>query len=258
MTVATNSARFGRVRRTSQTLPCPHLCCVTEGYLQDLSSLAGYGEGILLDYGRMGRAFFADDPGLVRTLTDAGICCALFACSYPFSSCGLCVSVMQVAGWQQKQEWALRWANAPPKEKGEFEERVRQVEVAMSDWRPPPHERVPQVEVAMSDRQPPQVESLRPLSESQPAGEIFCIDLNTDLFYSFIHAAHSFIHSFIPSFIHSCSPFTSFIHSFLHATGGKTSREASSRKPNRLSTLSSAMHSASIQRDQPLRQLQHE
>jgi hypothetical protein len=153
MILATNIARFGRVRRTSQTLPCPHLCCVTEGYLQDHSSLAGYGEGILLDYARMGRAFFADDPGLVRTLTDAGICCALFACSYPFSSCGLCVSVMQVAGWQQKQEWALRWANAPPAEKVAFEERVRQVEAAMSDW--PPR----------------QAESLQPLSESQPAGE---------------------------------------------------------------------------------------
>ena len=89
MTVATNSARFGRVRRTSQTLPCPHLCCVTEGGLQDLGSLAGYGAA------RMGRAFSVDDPGLVRRFTDAGICCALFACSYPFSSCGLCVSVMQ-------------------------------------------------------------------------------------------------------------------------------------------------------------------
>jgi hypothetical protein len=151
----------------------------------------------------MGRAFFADDPGLIRTLTDAGICCALFACSYPFSSCGLCVSVMQVAGWQQKREWALRWANASPQEKAEFEERVRLVEVALSDWQPP-QERVRQVEVAMSDWQPPQVESLQPLSESQPAGEIFCIDLNTDLF---IHSCCPFIHSFI----HSCSPFTSFM-----------------------------------------------
>ena len=174
--LATNIARFGRVRRTSQTLPCPHLCCVTEGGLQDLSSLAGYG-----DAARMGRAFLAHDPGLVRTYTDAGICCALFACSYPFSSCGLCVSVMQVAGWQQKQECALRWANAPPKEKGEFEERVRQVEVAMSDWRPPPHERVPQVEVAMSDQQPPQLESLRLLSESQPEAQPQDGDWNDEL-----------------------------------------------------------------------------
>ena len=137
MTVATNSARFGRVRRTSQTLPSPHLCCVTEGGLQDLGSLAGYG-----DAARMGRAFSVDDPGLVRRLTDAGICCALFACSYPFSSCGVCVSVMQDASWQQNQDWALMWANASPQEKAAFEERVRLVEVAMSDRQPPPHERV--------------------------------------------------------------------------------------------------------------------
>ena len=188
MILATNSARFGRVRRTSQTLPSPHLCCVTEGGLQDLGSLAGY------DYAKLGRAYFVDDPGLVRTLTDAGICCALFACSYPFSSCGLCVSVMQVAGGQQKQEWALRWANAPPKEKAEFEERVRQVEAALSDW------------------QPPQVESLQPLSESQPAGETFCIDLNTDLFF---HSCCPFIHSFIHSFLLPILSFMLLILSFM-------------------------------------------
>ena len=90
MILATNIARFGRVHRTSQTLRCLHLCCVTGGYLQDLSSLAGLGDGILRDYARLGYAFLAaDDPGSVRTLTDAGICCALFACSYPFSSCAL-------------------------------------------------------------------------------------------------------------------------------------------------------------------------
>ena len=110
----------------------------------------------------MGRAFFADDPGLIRTLTDAGICCALFACSYPFSSCGLCVSVMQVAGWQQKREWALRWANASPQEKAEFEERVRLVEVALSPWRTVSRQ---------VDSLQPLSESLQPLSESQPVGE---------------------------------------------------------------------------------------
>ena len=101
MILATNIARFGRVRRTSQTLRCLHLymCCITGRYLQDLSSLAGLGDGILRDYARLGYAFLAaDDPGSVRTLTDAGICCALFACSYPFSSCALCQRCNSPAG----------------------------------------------------------------------------------------------------------------------------------------------------------------